>query len=65
MGELPDLVNWLVYGVAAVVMIAATASAVLFGLALRFVAEFLQELNDDRERGGPPQHTGGEPETPG
>ena len=46
-------------------MIAATASAVLFGLALRFVAEFLQELNDDRERGGPPQHTGGEPETPG
>ena len=43
--------TWLVYAVAAVMMLAAIAAAVLIGLALRFVAGFLRELGDSREKG--------------
>ena len=54
--ELHEVVTWLIYAIAAVVVIAAAAAAVLFGLALRFAAEFLRELGDDREEGGTRQH---------
>ncbi len=64
MSELHEAVTWFIYVLAAVLMIAATAAAVLFGLALRFVAEFLLELGDDREGGDTPQHTDDGPRTP-
>lgn len=59
-----EVVTWLVYAIAAVIMIAATAGAILFGLALRFVAEFLRELGDGRGGGETQQHTDGGPRTP-
>ena len=46
-----EVATWLVYAVAAVMMLAVIAAAVLIGLALRFVAEFLRELGDSREKG--------------
>jgi hypothetical protein len=46
-----EVATWLVYAVAAVMMLAVIAAAVLIGLALRFVAEFLRELGDSREEG--------------
>ncbi|MDQ3927037.1 MAG: hypothetical protein M3272_08675 [Actinomycetota bacterium] len=45
------MLTWLVYAIAAVVMLAVSAAAILAGLALRFVAEFLLELVDGREEG--------------
>ena len=45
------MLTWLVYAIAAVVMLAVSAAAILAGLALRFVAEFLLELDDGREEG--------------
>ncbi len=42
---------WVVYAVAAVVVLAVTAAAILVGLALRFVEEFLRGLGDGREEG--------------
>ena len=45
------MLTWLVYAIAAVVMLAVSAAAILAGLALRFVAVFLRELNDKREAG--------------
>ncbi len=41
--------RWLVYALAAVMMLGATAAAVLAGLALRFVVEFLREFGDGCE----------------
>jgi hypothetical protein len=48
--ELYGVATWLVYAVAAVMMLAVIVAAVLIGLALRFVAEFLRELGDGREK---------------
>lgn len=48
MSELHEAVTWLVYAIAGVVIIAATAGAIMFGLALRFVATLLRDLGDDR-----------------
>ena len=45
------MLTWLVYAIAAVVMLAVSAAAILAGLALRFVAAFLRELSDSREGG--------------
>ncbi len=45
-----EVVTWLVYAMAALMMLAVTAAAILAGLALRFVAKFLRELGDGRER---------------
>jgi len=39
----------MVYALAAVMMLVMIVAAVLAGLALRFVAEFLRELGDSRE----------------
>ena len=64
MSELHEVVTWFVYAIAAALIIAATTAAVLFGLALRFVAEFLRELGDDREGSDLRQHADGGPRTP-
>lgn len=54
---------WLIYGLAAVMMLAAIVAAVLAGLALGFVAKFLRELGDSRQEGDT-QHAGDGPRTP-
>ncbi len=46
-----EVATWLIYVMAAVMMLAVTAAAILAGLALRFVAKFLRELGDSREEG--------------
>ena len=46
------MASWLIYALAAVMMLTVTVAAVLAGLALRFVAELLWELgNGDKESG--------------
>ena len=47
-----EVVSWLIYALAAIMMLTVIVAAILAGLALRFVAEFLRELGDDREDGG-------------
>ena len=49
MSELYEVLSWLIYAVAVVMMLAVIVAAILAGLALRFVAEFLCELGDGRE----------------
>lgn len=49
MSELYEVLSWLIYTVAAVLMLAVIVAAILAGLALRFIAEFLRELGDGRE----------------
>ena len=44
-----EVLSWLIYTVAAVMMLAVIVAAILAGLALRFIAEFLRELGDGRE----------------
>ena len=52
MDGLYEVATWLVYATAAAMMLAVTAAAILAGLALRLVAEFLRGLvGDDREEG--------------
>ncbi len=46
-----EVATWLVYALAAVMMLPVIAAVILAGLALRFVAEFLRELGDSREEG--------------
>ncbi len=46
-----EVATWLVYAVAAIMMLAAIVAAILAGLALRLAAEFLRELGDSREEG--------------
>ena len=46
------MLTWLVYAIAAGMMLPVIAVAILAGLALRFVAEFLRELGDGSEEGG-------------
>ena len=45
------MLTWLVYILAALMILAAVAAAILTGLALRFVAEFLRGLCDDHQEG--------------
>ena len=49
MSELYEVLSWLIYTVAAVMMLAVIVAAILAGLALRLIAEFLRELGDGRE----------------
>jgi hypothetical protein len=43
-----EVATWLVYALAAVMMLGATAAAILAGLALRFVGQFLREFGGGR-----------------
>ena len=53
MSELLEAAAWLVYAIAAIVMLGAIVAAVLAGFALRFVAAVLREiLGEGREEGG-------------
>ena len=63
MSGLYEVATWLVYALAALMMLAAIAAAVVAGLALRFVAEFLHGLGDNREEGDT-QHAEDGPRTP-
>lgn len=63
MSEFDGAATWLIYALAAVVMISAAAAAILLGLALRLVAEFLRELGYSREGDGTPEHNDGRPKT--
>jgi hypothetical protein len=47
--ELYEVLSWLIYTLAAVMMLAVIVAAILAGLALRLIAEFLRELGDGRE----------------
>jgi hypothetical protein len=44
-----EVAIWLVYVLAALMMLAAIVASILAGLALRFVAEFLRKLGDSDE----------------
>ena len=63
MSELYEVLSWLIYAVAAVTMLTVIVAAILAGLALRFVAEFLRELGDDREEDDT-SHTEKDPRPP-
>ena len=63
MSGLYEVATWLVYALAALMMLAAIAATVLAGLALRFVAEFLRKLSDAREEGDT-QHDEDGPRSP-
>lgn len=45
------MATWLVYAIAAVMMLSVIAAAILAGLGLRLVAEFLRGLGGSREEG--------------
>ncbi len=45
------MLTWLVYALAALVMLAAVVGAILGGLALRFVAESLRGLGEGHQEG--------------
>ena len=49
MSELYEVLSWLIYTLAAVMMLAVIVAAILAGLALQLIAEFLRELGDSRE----------------
>lgn len=49
MGGLYEVLSWMIYALAALMMLVMIVAAILAGLALRFVAEFLRELGDGRE----------------
>jgi uncharacterized membrane protein YczE len=56
--ELLEAVTWLVYAIAAIMMLGAIVAAVLAGFALRFVAEVLREIiGEGREEGEPDAST--------
>ncbi len=58
MSELLEAAMWLVYAIAAIMMLGAIVAAVLAGFALRFVAEVLREITDEgREEGRPDAST--------
>ena len=46
-----EVLSWMIYALAAVMMLAMIVAAILAGLAVRFVAEFLRELVAGREEG--------------
>ena len=47
MNELYEVMTWLIYALAGIVMLVAIVSAVLVGLVLRLVAEFLRGLTEE------------------
>jgi len=55
--------SWLIYALAAVMMLTAIVAAVLAGLALGVVAVFLREFGDSRQEGDT-QHAGDGPRIP-
>ncbi|HEY6752926.1 MAG TPA: hypothetical protein VI027_16580 [Rubrobacteraceae bacterium] len=63
MSGLYEVLSWLIYTLAAVMMLAMIAAAILTGLALRFVAGFLRELGDGHEEDDT-QHAQDSPRTP-
>ncbi len=63
MSGLYEVTTWLIYTLAAVMMLGVTAAAILAGLALRFVAKFLRGLGGGREEGDA-QHAEDVPRTP-
>ncbi len=58
-----EVTMWLIYVLAAVMMLGVIVAVVLAGLALRFVAKFLRELGGGREEGDA-QHAEDVPRTP-
>jgi len=44
-----EALSWLIFALAAVMMLIVIVGAILAGLALRFVAEFLRELGNGRQ----------------
>jgi hypothetical protein len=58
-----EVATWLVYALAAVMMLTVIVAAILAGLALRLVAEFLLELGNGRE-GNDSQHADEDSTTP-
>ncbi len=63
MSGLYEVATWLVYALAGIIMLAVIAAAILAGLGLRLVAEFLREFGDGREE-GEAQHAEKDPRTP-
>ena len=49
--ELYDMMLWVAYTIAALMMLAVILAAFLAGLALRFVAESLRGIGDGRDGG--------------
>ncbi len=49
MSGLFEVATWLIYALAAIMMLAVIVAAILAGLALGFLAEFLREFGDKRE----------------
>ena len=47
MNEPYEAMTWLIYGLAGIVMLVALVGAVLIGLALRLVAEFVRGLTEE------------------
>jgi hypothetical protein len=47
--ELYEVLSWMIYALAAVMMLVMIVGAILAGLALRFVADSLRELGNSRE----------------
>ena len=52
---LHEAAMWLIYALAAGMMLTTIMAAILAGLVLRLAAEFLRELGDDRREGEPRQ----------
>lgn len=50
---LHEAAMWLIYALAAGMMLTTIMAAILAGLVLRLAAEFLRELGDDRREGEP------------
>ncbi len=47
MNELYEIITWLIYALAGIMMLAVVVGAVLLGLGLRLVAEFLRGLTEE------------------
>ena len=62
MSGLYEVATWLVYALAGIMMLAVIVAAILAGLGLRLVAEFVRELGDGRQE-GEAQHAEKNPRT--
>ncbi len=49
MGGVYEVLSWMIYALAAVMMVVMIVAAIVAGLVLRFAADFLRELGDSRE----------------
>ena len=49
MSELYEVLSWMIYALAALMMVVMIVAAILAGLALRFVADLLRVLGNSRE----------------